>query len=294
MFKTCMKNYFHNLKYIFTVLGVMFLAFMTGVSAFFRQTGLSLSTLSENISEAVKSTDFSLFGVEGGFFQVLANYGGFTLEFLGSILAGVAGIALAVLFFFLIQAVGVYVSNLIVILYERYDIHHDNVFKVILEQLCRSILILIFLILIFLLAVYVAPTVGMVLLVLYPLLYCFVALLSAWLTAGKTCRKKWKDFVTFRHMLALFASNVLQILITFAVGSLSLSLFNSLVGIPVCVALFVLAASTTNLNAYAMLYGSKKGNAASAAAAADPAETAASPYIPGPADPVPAEEKKTE
>lgn len=267
MFKACMKNYFHNLKYVFTVLGVMFLAFLTGISCFFRQTGLSLKTLGQELADAAGRTDFSLFGAEGGLEQVLENYGNFLGDVSLSIAEGAAGILLAVLVFCLIQAAGLYLSNLIVLFFERRDIRRDGILRILGEQLARGLLICLILALNLWIALKLNAGAGLVLLGLFPLTYCFVALLSAWLTAGKRSRVPRRNYLTFGNMLVLLLSNLLQLGLTLLLALLALRLFSSAAGAVLCAALVVLAASTANLNAYAMLYTGRKTGAQDAAEA---------------------------
>lgn len=252
MFKICMKNYFRSLKYVFVVLGIMFIAFLVGASFFFKKTGADFTFLTEQISQAAQSMGAANAGA--GFFEALGNCGDFLITVLAGIAQHIVNVVASVFVFLFIQYVGILVGNIVVFLFERYDINHDNIFKICLEQLCRSILLFFVFAIISAVFVWVDPTAGLVLLCLYPIAYCFVALLSAWLTAGKAKRPKWTESVTFGNMILLLISNILQILITMAVAVLAFYVFDVLAAVIIAVALLVIAMATTNLNAYAFIY----------------------------------------
>lgn len=273
MFRKCMRNYYRNLKFIFTVLGVMFLAFLIGICFFAKKTGADFTAMSEQLAHIWQCTDFAIFGVEGGFEQVLENYSGFfggvaeaLMEEFVNLLAGIA-------LFIGIQLAGIFSANMTVFLFGRYGISHANIFRVLLEQLSRSLLILIVWLLITAAFMHISSDAGMVLVCLYPLWYCFVALLSAWMTAGKSRRPRWKEYVSVRNMLVLFSANLLQKLISLVLGVLTFYIFDSLVAVVVCVSILIVVSATTNLNAYSMLY---EGGLLQKA----PEETASSPSKP--------------
>lgn len=252
MFKICMKNYFRSLKYVFVVLGIMFLAFLIGATFFMKKTSADFSYMIEQISQAAQSTGAA--NVGAGFFETLGNCGELVLSVLGSILEELLNVVAGVVLFFGIQYIGIYIANVVVFLFERYDINHDNIFKICLEQLCRSILLFCVFAIISSVFIWVDSTVGLILLCLYPIAYCFVALLSAWLTAGKKKRPKWTESVTFKNMLLLLVSNILQILFSIAIAILAFYVLDVVAAIVVVIALLVIAMATTNLNAYAFIY----------------------------------------
>ena len=254
MFKVCMKNYYKNLRYVFTVLGVMYLALLIGACFFFKKIGADITAMAQQISEVTANTDFSIFGVTGGFETVLENYGNYLESVLLDLFNGFAGIIAAICIFILIQLIGVYISNLVVFLFGRRDIKKDGILKICAEQLCRSVAICLVWAIIILTMTMIDATVGMILLAFYPLLYCFVALLSAWLTAGKGQRPRWADYVTFKNMLLLLASNLMQILATSLAAVIGFCIFDWLVALVIAAAFVVLTTATTNLNAYAFLY----------------------------------------
>ena len=254
MFGICMKNYFKNLKYVFTVLGIMFLAFLIGVCFFFKKTGSDISLMTSRISEAAAGTNFAIFGAEGGIETVLENYGSFIGLVLESFAESIGAILISIGIFTLIQLLGIYISNIVVFLFERFDISKTNIFRVCLEQLCRSVAICLIWVIILLVMTQVNETVGLILLLCYPLGYCFVALMSSWLTAAKDKRPAWTEYVTFKNILLLLASNLLQIVATAVIAFLAFNIFDGLVAAVILIAMIIIATATTNLNAYAFLY----------------------------------------
>ena len=254
MFGICMKNYFKNMKYVFTVLGIMFLAFLIGICFFVRKTGSDISMLTSRVSETAAGTNFAIFGAEGGLESVLENYGNFFGVILESFSEGIGAILLSIGIYTLIQLLGIYISNIVVFLFERYDISKTNIFRVCLEQLCRSVAICLLWAIIILVMTKVDETVGLILVLLYPLGYCFVALMSSWLTAQKDKRPAWTKYVTFKNILILLASNILQIIATAVIACLAFYIFDGLVAVVILIALIIITTATTNLNAYAFLY----------------------------------------
>ena len=60
MFLVCMKSHFSSLKFIFGVLGIMFLALLIGGSLLFSGTNRSINTMTENIKITTDQSDLTV------------------------------------------------------------------------------------------------------------------------------------------------------------------------------------------------------------------------------------------
>lgn len=254
MFKLCMKNYFKNLKYVLLVLGIMFIAYLMGTSFFFKTASNNIQDFAAQISAITKNTDFNLFGVKGGFFQVITNYAEFLKEILGNLLGAAIKLLMSLLAFILIQVIGVWIADMVSFFIGRHNVNHDNVLKVIMEQLFRAFCMIIVLALVFVVMFKVNIYVGLVLLALGILWHPFVSLFCAWFTAGKDERPKWSQCVRFSNMMWLLLSNVVQIIITIAIIAILFTVLDALPAIVVSIAFLEILSVSRNLNAYTMVY----------------------------------------
>jgi len=181
------------------------------------------------------------------------NYIAYASEIIAYIAAAIAGIIVALLTFVIIQIVGLFISDFTITVYGRYDLSHDNVFKIILEQLVRAGFIIIWVALsigMTVLNVYV----GLAFFVFYPLVFCYIALFSAWLTTPKEVRPEYSSYVTFKNMLIMLGTNILQLLMSIAITVLIYFICGIIIAVVCGLALLVLAFANANLNAYAFLY----------------------------------------
>lgn len=260
MFKTCMKTYFGNLKYVFTVLGILFIFILIGVSTFVKASGSSMEAIAMEIGDATKAVDLNVLGTKGGFLILLGALKTYFYEIVAEVMTAIITLVTNVITMIGTILLGIFIANITVILFGRYDINHDNIFKVILEQLFRYLCILFCIFVILLLGYLFGFKIALILLALYPIGYCFIALFSAWVTCGKNNRTKWGETVTFKNMMLLLASNLLEIIMTVAIGLIAFYLFDMIVAAVIAIGLAVLVTATTNLNAYAFIY--QKGSEA--------------------------------
>ncbi len=309
MFKICMKNYFANLKYVFVALGVMYLALIIGAQTTVNKSIREVKQMVASIEETTESSELSLGrigdSITGTFNAVKHNISPEVLsgeeqpvvvnETIGESIIGVissytayfgqvvtyvaecvAGIIVAVILFAVIQILGVFAGTTLVTMFGRYDMHPDNIFRIILEQMARIVLLGIWVDIIILVCV-LNLTAGIIMAALLPLAFCYIVLFSVWLTAGDDRRPQYSSYVTFVNMLLLLACNIVQILISLAIAAVVYLICGAIVAAVFGAAMLILAAANANLNAFALLYQrpelSPADTAALDAIAADSAET---------------------
>ena len=275
MFKKCIKNYFHSLRYVLVILGAMFLTLMIGISIFINGSKNAISNMTDSVKTITHDTDLSFdevkealkdtFGVKDdvslttgaedvvthdistALENVVTNYTTYAAEVVETVAIAVGKILLYIGFFFFIQILGLIFGHDLTYYFVRYDIKSRNIFAVILERLFRSIVV--FLYLLFMVFVLMKlPIVGFILVLIYPFVYCIWSLLCAWVTGGKK-RPSFKSVVNFPNIFALFFGNLVAIVITIILGIVIGFVFNGIVAVLIMIALFVVASVANTLNA---------------------------------------------
>jgi len=285
MFKICMKNYVHNLKYVFASLGVIFIMFIVGIQVMANKSTASINQMTTSIKETTDNTDLSvakvvsdvgisiqntldsltvkavLQGETGTLLKEsvqkvivkavedLVTY--FTL-IVSFIQEAVTGVVISIVLGIVIILFGIVLSGWLITVFARYDMSQDRLGKILGEQIVRGLFIIVWIAItagIF----YLSKEVGLVVAILYPIAYCYLALFSSWLTSAKDNKPAYAKYVTFNNMLILLGCNVVQLLISVAIGAVIFFIGGVVIAVCFALALIVLAASNANLNAYAML-----------------------------------------
>jgi len=285
MFKLCMKNYVHNLKYVFASLGVIFIMLIVGVQVMGNKSSIAIDQMATSIKETTDNTDLSLTKLLtdiGTSIQttldnltVKAVFEGQTGTLLKEsvqnvvmkavedlvtyftlistfIQQAISGVVMAIVIGVVIILLGIVLSGWLITVFARYDMSQDKIGKILYEQILRGLFIILW-IAITVGVCYLSKEVGIVVAILYPIAYCYLALFSSWLTSAKDKRPVYAKYVTFNNMLILLGCNVVQLLISLAIGVVIYFLAGIVVAVFFALALIVLATSNANLNAYAML-----------------------------------------
>lgn len=280
MFARCIKNYFHSLRYVFSALGVMFLALMIGISILISGYRDTITTMVNDVRELTDSTDLSMTRITESFANTfkkqdaderreLASIDGteeFVTESIGDAIAGtvdnyanyavgiaeiigvtVTNLLLFIGVFALWQVLGVIFAGTLTQYFIRTDIEKRNIFKAFAARFVHCFFVILTLAIVVLVG-YKWNYAGLVLLALYPFFYCFITLFSAYVTSGKG-RPKFRTVVRPRAIFALFAANLVSILFSILIGAVIFAIGSGVIGAYVAVALFIVSAAVTSLNA---------------------------------------------
>ena len=281
-----MKNYLRDFKYVFSILGILFLALIISSSSLVTGTKNRINYMTNEIKTITNDTDLTFERIRNAlidegkeispeeavtdikngkagekvretFGEALAgtvsNYANYAGEILRVIGTTVAGLLIIVIRFVILLAVGILLSHDIPFFFARYEINDRNFFRVLLELVLRNLMVLASFLIVALAAWKLPPVVGIILLALYPLLYCFLSMLATWITAGKN-RPAFKQFVSFKNVLILFGVDLIEILITALIAGLVVLVSNWFIGIIVGLALLILAALCVTLNSTAYMF----------------------------------------
>lgn len=289
MFKLCIKRYFTSLKYVFSVLGVLFLALLIGASVMFGMFSDSVNTMVTEIETTTKDADlsfrrikdalvYSFTGeepedkveilkngktriwvqetVEEAVSGVVENYTEYAVSVGESIAEGVAGILLSIAMFFLIQILGIMCGRGLTNYFCRYEIEHRNIFKIFVARLLHNVVIILSVILVIYCLINVTGL-GIALMLLYPVIYCILALISSYVTLGKG-RPLFKEILSVRNVGALLASSILMLIITGIFVAVIFAISNFIVAMYINAALLIVVSVVVALNADAVVAEVKK------------------------------------
>lgn len=298
MFGKCIKNYFSCLRYVFGVLGILFLALLIGSGAFIKGTQSEIRTMTEKLSEATGAADLSVSSVtkairDGFNGELTADESGSAIEnvdaddnrmisgsevqtvVVNSITSAVketvdnyteylaevgtivseaitAILSLLAVFVF-IQIIGIVVGRGSVLFCARADIEHRNPMHLIIAGSLHQLFI--FAVLIFICWVSsLIPIAGVILICLYPILYCIVSLWGANITINKKKRASMKDVLSVKNVLMLFLGNIVEIVISFAIAVGIAYISNAIIAFYLLLSLGIVSAAAVSLNSDTIVY----------------------------------------
>ena len=265
MFKESFKTYWKNMKYFIMVLGILFLTLLISTSFFARSTYNSITVITEELSKYISLHNMSFepivqsFQGKGNFFtalgSVIGTYAGFAGELVTELGLGVVKIAGALLVFVILSIVGIFVSHDVVFILSRYSKEANNILEVWFELYVKNVLIVIALVLIvYFISVPFLSTFGLILLALFPIIYCILSLIGEWIAAGRE-RPAFGNVVNVKNVCILFVEDIIVLLISIAIASVIFLLFGALVGFYSGLTLLILAAVSISLNAQAFVFG---------------------------------------
>ena len=105
MFKVCLKNYLHGLRYVFTVIGTIFIGIILGISVMTSTISGSVITMIDEVKVSTENTDFTLSPVSEsdsvlvGISEVIGNYLGYAESLFQSAVDMIAGFIDAIIYF---------------------------------------------------------------------------------------------------------------------------------------------------------------------------------------------------
>ena len=265
MFKESLKTYWKNMRYFIMVLGILFLTLLISTSFVARSTYNSISVISEELAKYISLHNMSFepiaqsFQGKGNFFTalggVIGTYAGFAGELVSELGLGVVKIAGALLVFVILSIIGIFISHDVVFILSRYSKEANNILEVWFELYVKNVLIIIALVLIvYFLSVPFLNKLGLVLLILFPIIYCILSLIGEWIAAGRE-RPAFKNVVNVKNVCILFAENIIVLLISLVIAAVVFLLFGALVGFYSGLTLLILAAVSISLNAQAFVFG---------------------------------------
>lgn len=265
MFKESLKTYWKNMKYFIMVLGILFLTLLISTSFVARSTYDSVSVIADQLTQYIAANNMSFepiaqaFKGNGNFFNavggVINSYAGFATTAVAQIGLGVVKFAGAILVFVILSVIGIFISHDVVFILSRYNRESNNILEVWFELYVKNVLIIIALVLIaYFLSVPFLNKLGLVLLIIFPIIYCLLSLIGEWIAAGRE-RPAFKNVVNVKNVCILFAENIIVLLISLAIAAVIFLLFGALVGFYSGLALLILAAVSISLNAQAFVFG---------------------------------------
>ena len=153
----------------------------------------------------------------------------------------------------ILQLVGVLISKELIDYFAALDLEHRKPGCVFLSRLGSQLLNLAaMLVIIYLLGK--IPVIGLVLVILSPVFYCVISLLTADLMLPRSSRLPVKEVLHPANFLLLLLGDLLCILVTLVVGFLFYRLFNPVIALYVDVAFLVVLASAVSINSDALIY----------------------------------------
>lgn len=265
MIKESLKTYFKNMRYLIVVLGILFVIVLACTSIFAKGTIDSVSDVVSQIMNylGANSLSFAPVGeaVKGGgsFFkalgEVLANYSGFFGTVISGVSFGIVGIASTLIIALVLFLIGLFICHDIVFIMARYNKESRNIIEAWFELFVRNVLVTLNLLLIvycfYKSSLYYA---GIILLILFPISYCFLSLLGEWLAVGSG-RPPFTKVITIKNVALLFLENLISIILSVILSVIVFFLFGGLMGFFVGMALMILGLVSVSLNAQAFLFG---------------------------------------
>lgn len=284
MYTKGLKTYKFTLRYVFFVLGVMFLAFLMGGSIAFKNSKKAIVTMAENVSAITNNSDLSFDGVrdaiinslndtsaddhvssikengvsgaadsfiEDALVDVIDNYTEYAEEVSLEIGAAVLKIFQSLMIFVVIQVVVLIIAENAVAILAGRELLRNSVKGIritVANRLCRWVYkLLIFGMIAFTLGK--APVIGILLIVCYPLLSCYLAMVSRYYLAVKD-KSKFREVVNFKTVFTLFAVDLTCIVFSIVIALLALMIIGGLAAFYVLLSLFVITNVSVRLNAY--------------------------------------------
>ncbi len=265
MIKESITTHLKNMRYLIVVLGILFVIILACISIFAKGTTDSISGVTSQILEYLNENSLSFAPVgdaikEGGSFfkalgEVLGNYSGFFGTIVSGVSFGLVGVAGTVIVALILLLVGLFISHDIIFVMARYNKESRNIIEAWFEIFVRNVLVLLNLLLIvycfYMKSLYYA---GVVLLILFPVSYCFLSLLGEWLAAGSE-RPRFSDVITLKNVALLFLENLISIILSIILSAIIFFLFGGIIGFFVGMALMILGLVSVSLNAQAFLFG---------------------------------------
>lgn len=284
-----MKRYFASFKHIPGVLGVLFLALLIGGSVLFSGTANALNTMTSEIQFTTGQADLSTTriwdaiknslaedvttgeydqdgnklvsteeatnvvnqSIEDALSETVDNYADYVTKVSESVGNAVGTILLMILAFVAIQIISWIVGKWYVLANEKADFARqgEHTFKGWL--LHNGLIVVVFIIVIA--GFCINETVGVIILCLYPLLYCIASLMSSNLAFDKKDRLSMKEALRVKNVLCLLGTNILQIILTVILAVIAVSVANLVIGIYLVITLFIIALATTTINSDAII-----------------------------------------
>lgn len=284
MLKSCMGNYWNCLKHTFTVLGILFLGIMLGLSAFFRMSSDAVTTMTTDIKSTYQEADLSpgyitdavsdrlqnideddiqavieagditplLEGeINDALNQVAGNYKDFASKTAAAVeqCALMIGVAFGVLsaFILLSQIIGFFATEIGC----RESLNKTNFFKVLLEMLVRFLGYALVFFIVYELCKYF-PDYRKIFLYLSPIPFVFIGLVCAWLTS-RSKEITFKNVVTLKNMALLLIADVLMLAISALIVYALYYIINPVVASVIALELVVVVLVALDLSASSCL-----------------------------------------
>lgn len=284
MYIKCLKNYGHALRYVFFIMGILFMMLLIGISVFRKNTSDSFNSMVTNISDITGNTDLSFnvvwdaitesfaesdknemakdISVEGAydksndlvsdaFSKVIDNYTNYASEIAVQIGIFVETIFISFVIIICLQIFGLIVGeNVTAILVGRAVLQKrsSGVMGKLLNRVCGWIY-KIAVILIIVISLSIVPLGGIILILLYPLINCFMSLLSCYITYGKG-RPKFKQVCSIKNIFILFFADLTTIILAIVIALIVFKFISFMAAFYIMISLFAVTAASNRINAY--------------------------------------------
>lgn len=284
MYKKCLKTYGYMLRYVFFMLGILFLAILMGGAVAVKNSKAAVTTMAENISTITKNSDLSFDGVRdaimqelgvltpdehveeirenglseatGNFFEealskTLDNYTEYAGEVSEEITGAVMKILLNLMIVVVAQVIALIIGENVVAILAGRDLLKKSavgIMGTIANRVCRWIYKLVVFGLIALM-LSIVPVVGILLIVCYPLLSCFLAILSRYYIAMKG-KRSFSEVVNAKNVFTLFAADVTCIAFAVVIALIVMMIIGGLAAFYILISLLAITNVAVRLNAY--------------------------------------------
>lgn len=224
MFKVCLKNYLHGLRYVFTVIGTIFIGIILGISVMTSTISGSVITMIDEVKVSTENTDFTLSPVSEsdsvlvGISEVIGNYLGYAESLFQSAVDMIAGFIDAIIYFLIFLLSGILLGYFLVDIFMLRDVEKKGIFKVILMSVFHTALILLFVGLIVLL-VKLLGAYAFLGLILFPFFHSAFMLLSAFILSGYG-KVKLSQVMKPGNIFIMALANLLEFVISFVIALL--------------------------------------------------------------------------
>ena len=243
-------------------MGIIFLVHLFGITVFSRGITYSVGLTGSEIVADVNNSDLTfnrvfnvlsgqsnedLFSAAKGIENNFINFGNSIQERLGT---GVNRLISCAIIFGVIFVLGILIAYCTAYCVGLPDRKNRNIILVWLGSFLKCLIVLALLAGCIMLTLNAqTQNIGLILLVLFPVLLSFMAVLLEWVFAGKN-KSAFTKVVTVGHIAALLLVFIITILIAAVIAAALIYLFGLLSGIFLSLSLVILVFVTLSLNAY--------------------------------------------
>lgn len=283
MYLKCLKTYRYLLRYVFFIMGILFLAVLIGGHLFIENGKKAVNEMADNIAEITENADLSfdaisdaiigslddltsdeqidaivdkgLSGASEDFIgkavdKVIGNYEKYAEDVSNEIGIAVTKIMAGTMIIIVLQIIAIIIGENAVAILAGKDVLNKTVGLKgnLLNRVCRFAYKLVS-VLVILLMLNIVPIIGVLLILAYPYISCYLAVLSRYYLTTKD-KTNFSKIVNKKNVWVLFLADLTCIVISFVVSLIVLGLISGFASLYIFVSLIAITNVSVRLNAY--------------------------------------------